>query len=295
MQMTPKNLNLKIGVIGVGKMGSAILEGILAKGITSLSNLSVSNYKRNLVKKFEKRGVSIHRNSDIAERSDVIILAVKPNQIFNVLDEIKPDLTPAKTILSIAAGVSTKTIESRLKGLHIPVIRTMPNLLLKVNGGITAYSLGKYASNKGWIAETIFSASGKVFRIPENKMDAITAISGSGPGYIFYVAEILEKIARKKGFSNKISRMLSTHIILGSGRMLLESGEPPEVLRQSVSSPGGTTLAGLLVLRRKGLAKIFDESVKAAERRSKKMTREIYNQDSIRKTDFQLTSPKGTL
>ena len=265
---------LKLGAIGCGNMGMALIEGVISKKIISPANIIVSDIKSNILTRVKKKlRVNIGTNEEIAKKSNVIILAVKPIQIENVLDNIKEKLSSKKVLISIAAGVSTSKIEFILSGLKIPVIRVMPNLPVKVKNGIIAYSPGKYAKGKEKVIESLFSSVGEVFKINENKMDAVTAISGSGPGYIFYLAEIIDEICVLKGFPKKIAKLISENLIYGSGKMLIESCEDSETLRKMVSSPGGTTLAGLSILKKKKFRTMFNEAVNAAEKRSKELSK----------------------
>jgi len=266
--------NLKLGVIGCGNMGRSLIEGIISEKVVSPVNIFVSDVNSSVLIRVKKKiKVRTGTNKEITKKSDVVILAVKPIRVENVLTEVKKDLNSKKVLVSIAAGVSTSKIESILSGLKIPVIRVMPNLPVKVKSGIVAYSPGKYAKEKGKIVENLFSSVGEVFKINENKMNAITAISGSGPGYIFYLAEIIGKICIQKGFSGKISRVISTNLIYGSGKMLIESCEDPETLKKMVSSPGGTTLVGLRIFEKKKFRAIFKEVVDAAEKRSRELSK----------------------
>jgi len=209
----------------------------------------------------------------LCEKSDIIIIAVKPNQVENILNEIKDNLSPNKLLISIAAGISTKKIEKFFKNLKIPVIRVMPNLPIKVRSGIIGYSCGKYSKGKEKIIEEIFTPLGEVFKIKEEKMDLITAISGSGPGYFFYIAEIIEKICRKKGLDANISKTISKSLLFGTGKMLLETNYSAKKLKEMVSSPGGTTLAGISVLKNKKIEKILKETIESAEKRSRELSK----------------------
>ena len=270
-----KTQNFKLGIIGCGNMGFSLIEGIISEKVVSPVKILISDINSSVLKRVKKKlKVRTGTNREVAKKSDVIILAVKPSQIEDVLTEVvKKELNSKKILVSIVAGISTSKIESILSGLKIPVIRVMPNLPVKVKSGIIAYCPGKYGKGKGKIVENLFSSVGEVFKISENKMNAITAISGSGPGYIFYLAEIIGKICIQKGFPGKLARVISTNLIYGSGKMLIESCENPETLKKMVSSPGGTTLAGLRVFEKKKFQAIFKEVVDAAEKRSRELSR----------------------
>lgn len=266
--------DLKVGIIGFGNMGSALVSGLLTEKIVSPHNILVSDV-RPQAQAGAKRQFRVRTSGNIrlARESNIIILAVKPQIIPKALEEIRDVLTPRKILISIAAGVTTRKIESFFPGVPVPVIRVMPNLPVKVRKGIIAYAFGRYGKGKGRLVEKLFSPVGKVIPVPEDKMDAITALSGSGPGYLFYWAEILEKICRKKGFSGETARLIPGYLLAGAGEMLLASRQAPADLKKAVSSPGGTTLAGLRVLEKRKLPQIWKSAVSAAEKRSKELAR----------------------
>ena len=256
---------MKLGIIGCGHMGGALLDGLLAKKILPASRIYVSDARPDLLRTLKKK-YAVHTcgNQALAESCSVIILAVKPVQIPDVVAEIRDLLTPKKVLLSIAAGVTTRRIENILAPRKIPVIRLMPNLAAKVRKGVIVFSPGRYAKQHNRLAFSLFSAVGKTLLIPERLMDAATAISGSGPGYIFHFAEIIHDICLKKGFSKEAARLLAGHVFEGAGAMLAASEESPRRLKEMVSSPGGTTLQGLSVFALRRLDRIFEEAINAA-------------------------------
>ena len=259
---------LKVGIIGCGNMGYSILEGIIS--LLPSRNIFVSDKKKSVLRKIKESGVNICSNKEVAENSEIIIIAVKPQDIEEVLKDIKDKIDPSKTIISIAAGVKIKKIEKFLNG-KIPVIRVMPNLCVKVKEGIIAYSCGKFAKGKGKIVESLFSRLGIVFEIDEKKMDLITAISGSGPGYIFYFAEIFEKICRKEGLKSGISGEIVSQLFYGAGKMIKEMKKPKK-LKEEVCSPGGTTIEGIKVFEKYNLERIFEEVIEKAKKRREELS-----------------------
>lgn len=259
----------KIGVIGCGNMGSVLAEGIISAG---RYRLYVSDVKREKLKKPVKLGAQPASNTELAENSDVIILAVKPDKVVETIEEIKSFLTPSKILISIAAGISTAAIE-KVSGGKTSVVRLMPNVNVRVKAGLLPYCTGRYAAGCGKLTEQIFSPLGIVFKLPEKKFDSVTAISGSGPGFLFYIAENISAVCRRKGFTDKQSRAITAYLLYGAGKMLVETGLAPETLKQTVTSPGGTTLAGLNVFKQKNFPHILKKVIDSAEKRSRELSR----------------------
>lgn len=264
-----KVMKKKIGVIGCGNMGSVLAEGIIS---AERYKVYVSDIRKEKLKKTVKLGAQPACNTELAKNSDVIILAVKPDKVGETLEEIKDFLTPSKILLSIAAGISTSAIEKHI-GKKIPVVRLMPNVNVRVKAGLLPYCTGKYAAGCGKLTEQIFSSMGIVFKLPENKFDSVTALSGSGPGFLFYIAENISRICIEKGFTDKQSLAITTYLLYGAGKMLVETGIPPETLKQMVTSPGGTTLAGLNVFKQKNFPQILKKVIDSAEKRSKELNK----------------------
>jgi len=253
-------------------MGGALLRSVVDNGVFAPSRVYASDARKEQLEMLGDIGINITDNLSLAKNSDVIVLGVKPKDVAGVAAEIKGGMDGGKVLISIAAGVSTRTIESYFEGSGIPVIRVMPNLNIKVKAGLLPYCLGRYAKNLKGVIEKIFSFSGFVFGLGEEKFDAVTAISGSGPGFIFFIAEIMESICKAKGFTPEEADLISAYIIYGSGKNLIEAGTSPAVLKKMVSSPGGTTLAGLSVFVERGLQAIFEEAIEKAEKRSRELS-----------------------
>jgi len=253
-------------------MGSVLAEGIISAGLCAPARVYVSDIRKEKLARLKRLGARPAGNRELARDADVIIIAVKPDRVRETLDEIKNLLVPSKILISIAAGISTADIEKHLHGKKIPVIRVMPNVNVKVKAGLLPYCAGKYAGSRGKVAERLLSPLGIVFRLPENRFDSITAISGSGPGFLFYVAENVRKICRMKGFSEKEALLISAHLFYGTGKMLARTGLSPEKLREMVTSPGGTTFAGLSVFEQKGFPGILKKVIDKAEKRSRELS-----------------------
>jgi len=251
-------------------MGSAICEGLLEKKILKNRDILVYDVDENKTKKLK---VSVKKNNiEVVKNSDILILAVKPKDSKILLEEIENYLTPQKLLVSIMAGVKIKSIEKIIKN-KIPIIRIMPNLNVKVKSGIVVFCGNKRGLKYEKIIKKIFSPVGIVIKLPENKFDTITAISGSGPGFIFYIAEKFKKICIEKGISSKTATDLVSYLFYGSGRMLFETKIEPEKLKEMVSSPGGTTIAGLSVFEKRKFEDILRKVIEASEKRSKELSR----------------------
>jgi len=264
-----------VAFIGCGNMGSALLKGVLKSGVISSDRVLVSDVRSELLDSIRRSvGVSTtENNKEAVQKSDIIVLAVKPQVIEKVLSEIKDVMTREKIIISIAAGITTGFIEEAL-GKEVPVVRVMPNISSLVGTGVTGVSLGKYADEEEEaIAEELFRGVGIVVKVSEDMLDAVTALSGSGPAYIFHIIEFLVEAGIEMGLSEEIARTLVAQTVIGAGRMVMEGEESPRVLKEKVASPGGTTEAALKYLEEKGFGKILIAAVREAARRSKELSR----------------------
>jgi len=263
---------VRIGFIGAGNMAEAIISAIIKSGIPSgrIIASDVNSKRLNYIRKKYKIKSSLD-NSDTVKSSDVIFLAVKPFQVKEVLEKIKDYFNGQKLVVSIAAGIKTSKIEKYLK--KTAVIRVMPNTAALIGEGAIALSAGKRA-NKADIklAEKLLSSCGTVVTVKEKDMDAVTAVSGSGPAYVFYVTEIMGKTAEKMGLSKETAKKLVNQTLLGASKMLIATGECPDILRQKVTSKGGTTEAAFKVLSNKKFADIFESAIFSAMKKSKELS-----------------------
>lgn len=267
-------INKKIGIIGCGNMGEAIfsrLSNVLEKS-TSLMVSEMDAARRDYLQKKYRIIVEIDNNV-VVKYSDVIILAVKPKDLDNILkQEVCCGVSKNKLLISIAAGVTTGHIED-IVGKDVPVIRVMPNMPAVIGEGISSISTGPAASAEDMkTAKEIFSAVGEVVEVEEKLFDAVTAVSGSGPAYFFYLIEALVEAGVKLGLSPEISKKLVLKTALGSVKLLEALKEEPEALRKKVASKGGTTEAALKVFEKKVLKNVIHDAVKAAHKRSKELT-----------------------
>ena len=264
----------RVVFIGCGNMGSALISGILGSGLISKDKVLATDIRPKRLEYIrEKEGVSTTEdNREAVEKSDIIVLAVKPQVIGRVLSEIKDVVTENKIIISIAAGITTGFIEKVLEK-EVPVVRVMPNTPALVRTSASGLSSGKYAGEQEEIiAEQMMSRVGIVVKVPEQMLDAVTALSGSGPAYIFYVIESLIEAGTEMGLSEDDVRKLVEQTVLGAVRMVMDTGESPQVLRARVTSPGGTTETALKYLEEKGFQKILITAVKEAAIRSKELS-----------------------
>ncbi len=268
----------KIGVIGLGNMGGAIVNGLLSSGAVKKANIigfdSDAAKRAAAVKKY---GISATTRSilEVAAHCDIVIFAVKPQNIDEVLAEIS-FYGKNRLYISIAAGITTRRIEKALARIPKPrVIRVMPNTPALVGEGISAICKGRYAAAKDLkVANEIFSSVGEVVNLNEKHFDVVTAVSGSGPAYFFYFKEALIETAVSLGMDRVTAKRLVSKTALGSARLLIGSGQEPGVLRQRVTSKGGTTEQAIKVFDRSGMKRIVGKAVAAAVRRSKELSGE---------------------
>jgi pyrroline-5-carboxylate reductase len=265
--------NRKIGFIGAGKMGSALMQGIIKAGIVKPENLGASDvYEPFLNELKAKMGINVSTdNAVIARASDVLILAVKPQTMGSVLENLKTYITADKLIISIAAGVPLATYENALpEGTRI--VRVMPNIAATVSEAASGISPGKNATPEDLkIALEIFSAVGTAVQVPESLMDAVTGLSGSGPAFIFPVIEAMADGAVLEGMDRKSALTLAAQTVLGAAKMALETGLHPGELKDMVTSPAGTTIQGVHALEEAGIRAAFMNAVIRASERSKEL------------------------
>jgi pyrroline-5-carboxylate reductase len=258
----------KLAILGGGKMGEALLAGLLRDVLTPSEVLIVEKDEKRATYLEHKYGVAIGDLGGAAEASTVL-LAVKPYDVEALLGQLP--LGPTNMVISIAAGVSSARIEHALPA-PVPVVRCMPNTPALVGQGVTAISAGRHATEEHLsAAEVLLGAVGTVVRVPEAQLDAVTALSGSGPAYFFLVVEALIDAGVAAGLQRALAADLVVQTALGSATMLAETGEHPVALREAVSSPGGTTVAGIGQLEAHGIRAAFADAVEAAARRSKEL------------------------
>jgi pyrroline-5-carboxylate reductase len=258
---------MELVIVGGGRMGEALLGGLIASGWAKATELAVveavAARRDELSKRYD--GVTVSAEPVAA---DGAVVAVKPGDVPTVCSSLD-----AKRVLSIAAGVTIAAIEGAMSA-PVPVVRAMPNTPALVGAGAAAIAGGTHATDHDltW-AEGILGAVGEVVRVPESLLDAVTGLSGSGPAYVFLVAEALIDAGVFAGLPRDVSSRLAIQTLLGSARLLAETGETPEALRAGVTSPGGTTAAGLRQLEAAGVRSAILEAVAAATARSRELGR----------------------
>ena len=260
-----------IGFIGAGNMAQAMMKGIKSAGIYSLAAFDTDSAKlKEAVKKYGAEAAA--SNAEIPEISDFIVLAVKPQSIAEALEPLKTAPVRNKTYISVAAGVTLRTLEKMVKP-GAAIVRVMPNTPALVGEGACGWCINEKVTLKT-AAETekILNTFCKyVCRVDEEDMNSVTALSGSGPAYFFYIAEAFMEAAKAVGFDPDKAKLLMAQTMTGAGRMIIETGEDPEVLRQKVTSKGGTTEKGIRAMEEHGIKEIFRNVVIAAKKRADEM------------------------
>ncbi len=256
-------------IIGAGVMGEALLSGLVRAG-RRVDQLLVGEKRPERARELEDRyGVAVVGNGEAASRADTVVLVVKPQDMAEVLDELSGSLRAGQLVVSLAAGITTAFIESRVPA-GVAVVRVMPNTPALVDEGMSAISPGSHCSEGDLAeAEQMLGSVGKVLRIPERQQDAVTSISGSGPAYIFFVVESMIEAGVHLGLPRATATDLVIQTLVGSGRMLQETGTHPTVLREQVTSPGGTTASALRELEVHRVRAAFLAAMEAARDRSR--------------------------
>ena len=265
--------NIKLGLIGGGQMAQALITGILSKSLLEPEQIFVSDISEDRLS-FLKENFEVNtttNNLEVVKKCNVLILAIKPQVIDKVLSELSRKVGSKHLIISIVAGVNLEKLESSLKS-GCRVIRVMPNTPALIQEAASALCKGKNATEKDLeFATLIFSNIGKAVVVPESMMDAVTGLSGSGPAYCFTFIEALIDAGVKEGLPRPIAQLLAVQTVIGSAKLIEETSKPPCVLKEMVTSPGGTTIAGLYKLERAGFRGIIMEAVEAATKRSKEL------------------------
>ena len=263
----------KIGFIGAGQMGSALAKGLLEKGIFKKDEITASDpspERKAIVE--EEIGIRVYfENKECIERSDILVLAVKPQIMDSVLSGIRPFVEERHLLVSIAAGISTAFIEERLDP-GIRVVRVMPNTPCLVQEGAAAVSPGRFATNEDvQTVMGIFEAVGVAVSVPEQLIDVVTGLSGSGPAYCFTFIEAMIEGGVLEGLPRDVAQRLAVQTVLGSARLLKELGKHPAELTSMVTSPGGTTIRGLYALEKYGFRRSIMEAISKATERSREL------------------------
>ena len=263
----------KVGFLGAGNMGEAIIKGLLAAGLVPAGSIAATDARpERLAQVAEEYGIrAAADNRALVAESDVVILAVKPQVMAPVLREVAPAVNADKLLISIAAGVATATLREFL-GKPARLIRVMPNTPALVLEGATAIARGEgLAPGDLDVARELFEAVGRVVVLDEDHLDAVTGLSGSGPAYVAIVIEALADGGVKMGLDRATAMTLAAQTVLGSARLILDTGVHPGQLKDMVSSPGGTTIAGIAALEDGGLRRALIQAVERATLRSREL------------------------
>ena len=268
------NLIKNIAFLGAGNMAEALIAGLVQGKLAEPDSLLATDISRTRLEDLKNRyniQVGSH-NLDAVLWADIIILCVKPQVADEVLREIKSGLTENQLLISIAAGIPIKGIQAKIGETFSSLVRAMPNTPAVIQEGVTALAgCHGLSSDRLKLAQSLFEAIGKVVVVDESLMDAVTGLSGSGPAYVYLVIEALIDGGVGVGLPRNIAHILAVQTVLGAAKMVLETGEHPAVLKDRVTSPGGTTIAGLQRLEEGGLRATFLDAVEAAAHRSSEL------------------------
>ncbi|MFX0102743.1 MAG: pyrroline-5-carboxylate reductase [Candidatus Hodarchaeota archaeon] len=271
---------LKIGIIGCGNMGGAFIKGLIRQKIVAPEKINVHDIDGEKLEKLMKE-YNIHNsyknNVELVNDSDLIILAVKPQVLKKVLEEISGVLNDKKAVLTIVAGVPM-CFYNDVTGKQFPLARVMPNVPGTINKGVSCVAFNELVTDEQKEnCLNILNAIGNVHQVPEDYLDAVTGLSGSGPAYVFYFLEGLTDGGVKMGLPRELSRSLAIDTILGSLEMVKQTGTHPILLKDKVTTPGGTTVDALHVLDNKNLRGILIEAIEVATKKSKKLSEIFLN------------------
>jgi pyrroline-5-carboxylate reductase len=263
----------KVGFLGAGNMGEAMIKGLLQAGLVPAASIGATDVRRERLEQIAKQyGIrSAKSNPALVAESDVVILAVKPQIMAAVLKEIAPAVDAGTLLISIAAGLPTRTLRAQL-GRPVRLIRVMPNTPALVLEGVTAIARAEgLEAGDLETAQELFGAVGRVVVLEEDALDAVTGLSGSGPAYVAIVIESLADGGVKMGLDRATAMTLAAQTVLGSAKLILETGAHPGQLKDMVSSPGGTTIAGIAALEEGGVRRTFISAVERATQRSREL------------------------
>jgi pyrroline-5-carboxylate reductase len=263
----------KVAILGGGRIGEALLSGLLSSGWRGTDEVVVTDRREGRLAELRERyGVEATADNAAAVRdAQLVVVAVKPQDIDALLAEIGEHLTPEQTLVSVAAAIPTAHIEERIAP-SVPVVRAMPNAPATVHEGMAGLCAGAHAGDPNLaLAEEALAHLGRVVRVPESWMDAITAVSGSGPAYFALLAEAMIEAGILLGLSREVSTTLVVQTMFGTAKQLRDQGMHPVELRESVTSPGGTTIAAIRELEQAGVRAAFLNAIQAAMDRAREL------------------------
>ncbi|NLP49284.1 pyrroline-5-carboxylate reductase [Bacillus sp. RO1] len=269
---------MKIAFIGAGSMAEAIMAGLLKQEICTKEDITVTNKQdQQRLKNLEnKYGVATLENKEkVVKDADVIFLAMKPKDAKDGIQAIKSYVTKEQLIVSVLAGISTEVIQDLFEQ-ELRVIRSMPNTSAAIGLSATAIAKGSFANEEDLaLVQSLFSAIGLCTIVEEDQLHAVTGVSGSGPAYIYYIAEAMEKAALAQGLDMDVAKKLVSQTLIGAAHMLQETDKDAEVLRREVTSPGGTTQRGISLLDERKVSEAFESCIEGATERSREMGEEM--------------------
>jgi len=266
-----RRLQTVIGIFGAGKMGEALISGLLRAGRAPSAVIAVVRRPERAQQLRDAYGIATAGTAEAAKSADTLIITVKPQDMLPMLDEIAPHVPADKLVISVAAGITTAVIERRL-GVDVPVVRVMSNTPVLVDEAMSVISPGAFARPEHLArTEELLRPVGKVLRIPESQQDAATALSGSGPAYVYFLVEAMVDAGILLGMPRGTAMEMVTQAVFGAATMLRETGEHPVTLREAVTSPGGTTIAAIRELEVHAVRAAFLAAIEAARDRGREL------------------------
>ncbi len=260
-----------IAILGAGKMGEALLSGMLRAGEAPSGVIAAVRRQDRAEALRDSYGIEVTAAAAAADKAETLVITVKPQDMAGLLEEIAPHVKADQLVISVAAGIPTRHIESRL-GEQAAVVRVMSNTPVLVDEAMSVISAGRYATEQHLRrTEELLRPVGKVLRIPESQQDAATALSGSGPAYVYFLVESMVDAGILLGMSRASALEMVKQAVFGAATMLRESGEHPVILREAVTSPGGTTISAIRELERHGVRAAFLAAIEAARDRGREL------------------------
>lgn len=260
-----------ISILGAGKMGEALLSGMLRAGVAPSGVIAAVRRPDRAEALRDSYGIEVTAAGEAADKAETLVITVKPQDMSGLLEEIAPHVKADQLVISVAAGITTRYIESRL-GEQVAVVRVMSNTPVLVDEAMSVISAGRYATEQHLRrTEDLLRPVGKVLRIPESQQDAATALSGSGPAYVYFLVESMVDAGILLGMSRASALEMVKQAVFGAATMLRESGEHPVILREAVTSPGGTTINAIRELERHGVRAAFLAAIEAARDRGREL------------------------
>ncbi|HEX9033974.1 MAG TPA: pyrroline-5-carboxylate reductase [Streptosporangiaceae bacterium] len=260
-----------IAILGAGKMGEALLSGMLRAGVAPSGVIAAARSQDRARALRESYGIDVTSAAEAAAKADTLVITVKPQDMAALLEEIAPVVRSGQLVISVAAGITTRFIESRL-GADAAVVRVMSNTPVLVDEAMSVISAGSHAGEQHLRrTEELLRPVGKVLRIPESQQDAATALSGSGPAYVYFLVESMVDAGILLGMPRSTALEMVKQAVYGAATMLRESGEHPVILREAVTSPGGTTINAIRELERHGVRAAFLAAIEAARDRGREL------------------------